>query len=260
MTMDKRIEAIKDAVAPMRTQLANHAMYERLTDKESVRLFMEHHVFAVWDFMSLTKWLQYNLVSNGLPWIPPVNSKIARFVNEIVLAEESDVDMNGSHKSHFEMYMSAMKEIGADTHVIDTFLTLIRSGNSVTSACETLGIPKSIERFMAFTFTCLQSNKAHVVASAFTFGREDVIPEMFLGILEKNDLGNASELKYYMQRHIELDGDEHGPMAMEMVRMLCGSDKEKWKEAELAAITALNLRIRLWDGVENKLLAQKLAV
>jgi hypothetical protein len=251
--MDNRINAIISAVAPLKKQLAEHGMYNCLSNEDSIRLFMEHHVFAVWDFMSLTKWLQFNLVSKSLPWVPPVNGKIARFVNEIVLAEESDVDQNGEYLSHFEMYLNSMKEIGADTHQMDMFLQEIKSGKSVSNTCEELVIKKSIVRFMAFTFASIQSEKAHVVASAFTFGREDVIPEMFMNILEKNDLKNASGLKYYLQRHIELDGDEHGPMAMELLRVLCGSDADKWKEAELAAITALNLRIRLWDEVEKTL-------
>jgi hypothetical protein len=205
-------------------------------------------------------WMQYNLVSKNLPWTPPANSKIARFVNEIVLAEESDVSMDGDFMSHFEMYLLAMKEIKANTNEIEAFLSLVISGHSVSSACENLGVAKSVERFMEFTFACVQSNKAHVVAAAFTFGREDAIPEMFLGLLEKSEINDSSQLKYYMQRHIELDGDEHGPIAMEMVKILCGSDAKKWKEAELAAITALNLRISLWDGVEKALLAETITV
>ena len=142
--MDNRINAIISAVAPLKKQLAEHGMYNCLSNEDSIRLFMEHHVFAVWDFMSLTKWLQFNLVSKSLPWVPPVNGKIARFVNEIVLAEESDVDQNGEYLSHFEMYLNSMKEIGADTHQMDMFLQEIKSGKSVSNTCEELVIKKSI--------------------------------------------------------------------------------------------------------------------
>jgi hypothetical protein len=258
--MESRIESITSVIAPLKERLAQHDMYKRLSDEESIRVFMQHHVFAVWDFMSLTKWLQYNLVSKNLPWMPPANPRLARFINEIVLSEESDIDQHGEHKSHFEMYLMAMKEMNASTDEIEIFLGLLKKGKSVSAACEEMNIPKTVERFMAFTFSCIQSDKPHVVASAFTFGREDVIPKMFLGILENSKLDNASQLTYYMQRHIELDGDEHGPMAIEMLQILCGTDLQKWKEVELTAITALNLRISLWDGVEKALLAETITV
>jgi len=258
--VESRIDSITSVIAPLKERLAQHAMYKRLSNEESIRVFMQHHVFAVWDFMSLTKWLQYNLVSKSLPWMPPANPKLARFINEIVLSEESDIDQDGEHMSHFEMYLLAMKEINSSTDEIESFLAQLKLEKSVSGTCKELDIPKSIERFMAFTFACIKSNKPHVVASAFTFGREDVIPEMFLGILENSKLDNAAKLKYYMQRHIELDGDEHGPMAMEMLQILCGTDLQKWKEVELTAFTALNLRISLWDGVEKALLAETMTV
>ncbi|UBM60248.1 DUF3050 domain-containing protein [Marinilongibacter aquaticus] len=253
------IQIIEDKIENLRSRLQNHSLYSTLKELEDVRLFMEHHVFAVWDFMSLLKALQKGLTCVEVPWMPAPQAEIVRFINEIVLGEESDVNEKGEVKSHFEMYLEAMGQTGADTDVIAAFLEQLKAGKSVEEALAKMDVPQSVKEFVAFTFEVIASGKMHQIASAFTFGREDLIPDMFIEILNgaENEGKNQEKLKYYLARHIELDGDEHGPLSLKMIQSLCGSDKQKWAETEQVAIAALEKRVALWDGIAQAILERQ---
>jgi hypothetical protein len=178
-------------------------------------------------------------------------------INEIVVAEESDLTLDGRRQSHFEMYLEAMQDCGANTKEIEDFLTNLSSLNNIFVAIKTSNLHPNIKAFLDFTFRVIEEGKAHEIAAAFTFGREDLIPSMFTAIL-KNFQTNFPEtdlkkLIYYFERHIELDADEHGPMAMGMITELCGNDNQKWKEVEQISILALEKRIGLWDAIEEQL-------
>jgi len=241
--MNKNIQHINTQIAEYKKDVVNHPLYNQLNTIDDVQKLMEIHVYAVWDFMSLLKGLQIELTCTTLPWKPVGDTKIRRLINSIVLEEESDVDSAGNPSSHYEMYLEAMKECGANTNEIDKFV------NSVSD----LNLPKvntAIDSFLATTFDILNSGEAHKIASAFTFGREDLIPDMFTAIV--NDLSKEHKLDkfvYYLERHIELDGGEHGPLALELISNLCGEDKQKWKEVEETAIACLVARKELWDLV-----------
>ena len=58
---DPSIERLKSAVEPARQKVIGHPLYHQLNTKDAVVTFMEHHAFAVWDFMSLLKTLQRQL-------------------------------------------------------------------------------------------------------------------------------------------------------------------------------------------------------
>jgi hypothetical protein len=215
---------------------------------------MENHVFAVWDFMSLIKALQNNLTCVEVPWTPNKNNLAGRLVNDIVLAEESDIDLNGNTKSHFELYLDSMSQIGASTDLINSFILKIIESKSYSKSVNEIDINKAVKNFMDFTFDIIATNKNHVIASVFTFGREDLIPDMFIEIVKKLSSSNeikADNLIYYLERHIEIDADEHGPMALKMIEELCGNDEKKWEEATTASIEALNMRIKLWDSINE---------
>jgi hypothetical protein len=242
-------------IVDLRQQLIDHKLYKNLNTIGDIRILMESHVFAAWDFMSLVKALQISLTTISVPWTPPRNAKLSRFINEIVWAEESDLNELGEPKSHFEMYLDAMQQLGANTTEIDAFIAVIKNGTDVFEGLELLRIDRRVVDFMKFTFDVIKTNKIHLVASAFTFGREELIPDLFLSILEKYDADEkqSSKLAYYLKRHIELDGDEHGPIALKMVTILCGDDEESREESQKIAVQALKHRILLWDAISDSI-------
>ena len=250
------IEKLENNLLETRSKLISHPIYKGLNSKEKLICFMENHVFAVWDFMSLIKALQRNLTCVDVPWTPNSNSFSGKLVNEIVLAEESDVDLNNNPKSHFELYLDSMKLMGANTSLIDHFIEELNESKSYYEAIEKVDLPIVVKEFMDYTFEVINTNKNHIIASVFTFGREDLIPDMFIEIVKK--LSNEKNIKsdlfiYYLERHIELDADEHGPMALKMIQNLCGKDQQKWDEATNASEKALRMRIKLWDFILNKI-------
>lgn len=256
----EQLSKIESSILPLRNSLNSHPLYSHLTSIEDIQLFMEHHVFAVWDFMSLLKGLQRELTCVEIPWIPASNATTARFINEIVHGEESDINELGEPKSHFEMYLDAMEQIGSSTVTMKNFIQLLQQGTSVEEALNSLELPKSVKDFVKFSFAVIETNEAHKIASAFTFGREDIIPDMFFEIVKNTEKEgtNCSKLTYYLHRHIELDGDEHGPLSLKMIAELCGNDPQKWNEVETIAIQALEKRIELWNGISEAIQTKQL--
>jgi hypothetical protein len=251
--MNLRNEELKNLLQqtqPLRQRLHSHALYSRIKSIADVRTFMETHVFAVWDFMSLLKALQRGLTCVEVPWIPLENSA-ARLINEIVRDEESDLSLAGHTISHFDLYYSAMTECGSNTSCIDRFMELLRSGCPVTFALDLARAPAGASKFVRTTFRIINTGQLHQIAAAFAFGREDLIPEMFSAIIRemKHDIHGLETFHYYLERHIALDGDDHGPHAHQMVSELCGDDPQKWEEAISATNEALLARIHLWDSL-----------
>ena len=257
------VDQINQSIQLLREDLLNHSLYSKIKNINDLQKFVETHIFAVWDFMSLLKSLQSQLTCTNTPWLPNKNSKTAYLINEIVLAEETDINQVGERKSHYELYLEAIKSFGADTNDIDLFLNKLKN-EDIFSAINSLNVPKEVKYFLEFTFKIIEEGKPHKVAAAFTFGRENLIPSMFTAIL-KNFQKNfpdqdISKLIYYFERHIELDEDEHGPMALGMVTELAGNDPEKWQEIEEVSVEALKKRIGLWNSIESIIINKKVLV
>ena len=254
---DPRPAALNDQLRPLYQQLAAHPLYASIQTVADLHAFLEAHVFAVWDFMSLLKSLQRGLTCVTVPWTPSPLPESRRLINEIVLGEESDV-YREEPVSHFELYRRAMVQCGASTAGIDALIAALQQGASTDHALATSNAPAEAANFVRDTFGFLEQNRLHITAAAFTFGREDLIPDMFQGFIRDLNRELAGRLElfvWYLQRHIEVDGEEHGPMALRMIAELCGDDPQKWSEAEAAAIAALESRLRLWDGILTRVRA-----
>lgn len=251
--MSKRLEELKEEIKPLRDQLVNHGLYGKLNTINDLRVFMQCHVFAVWDFMSLLKTLQNALTCVAVPWKPVGNPNTRYLINEIVTGEESDVDEHGKRLSHFEMYLNAMKQAGATTEPIERLLGLL-ADNDITTALQLSSLAMPVSDFVANTFQTIATGKPHVQAAVFTFGREDLIPGMFISFvneLNNNNNNSVSSFLYYLERHIEVDGDHHSHMAYEMTEQLCGDNDAYWAEATDAVKQALQARINLWNHIER---------
>lgn len=252
------IDTINNSIQPQKELLLHHSLYNKVKSVEDLHCFLENHVYAVWDFMSLLKALQSKLTCTTTPWFATTNPQTRYLINEIVVAEESDLTIDGQRSSHYEMYIEAMKDCGASTTGIEHFLSEVNSLKNIFVAIKKSNLHPNIKAFLDFTFRVIEEGKSHEIAAAFTFGREDLIPSMFTAIL-KNFQANfpdtdLSKLIYYFERHIELDADDHGPMAMKMITELCGTDAQKWSDVEEVSKMALEKRIGLWDAIEESLI------
>ncbi|MEE1926392.1 DUF3050 domain-containing protein [Pseudomonas sp. 148P] len=232
-----------------KTELANHPIFAEIDSLPVLRRFMETHVYAVWDFMSLTKRLQQELTCIQLPWLPPRDPKAARLINEIVLGEESDERVEHGHYSHFELYLDAMREVGARTDSIERFIALQRDGVHHRAALQGAGASEAARHFVEQTLEIALDAPAHAVAAAFLHGRESVIPTMFQRILDDWGItGNqAPTFRYYLQRHIEVDSEDHGPAAGQLLARLVNDDAQRKREVYEAAIAAVESRLAFWD-------------
>ncbi len=244
------LEHLHGELAPLRARLVAHSIYGSLRTIEDVRTFQEHHVYAVWDFMSLLKSLQRALTCIDVPWRPVGDPVARRLINEIVVGEESDDDGRGGYIAHFDLYLASMRESGASTRAIEEVLHRVRRGEPIASA---LGAaPPAARAFSRATFAIVDSGSIPGIAAAFTLGREDVIPDMFRQFVRDLDASGGPRLPSlvdYLERHVELDGERHGPMAARMLANLCGRDAGAWRAASEAAAASIEARIALWDGI-----------
>jgi hypothetical protein len=258
--MNDPIEKLRNSIALLREEIIHHKVYGAIENLTELRIFMHYHVYAVWDFMSLLKTLQNNLTCTSVPWFPKGLADTRYLINEIVIGEESDVDAHGVRKSHFELYLDAMQQCGADSHSMYQFIDILKKSNDFSMAYQAANTPKEASEFVDFTFKIIHSNKPHLQSAIFTFGREDLIPNMFISLvndIHKNFPESISTFKYYLERHIEVDGDSHSHLAMQMTQNLCEENEEYWKEVEMVVKESLEKRIRLWDGVYHQIMMLK---
>jgi len=243
-------EISAEIISSFKQKLENHPVYDAVSSIEDLQCFMEHHIYSVWDFMSLIKYLQSKIAPATYPWVPAGDGSVRRFINELVLEEESDETMDSAkHASHFELYQQAMQEIGANVDGIRAFIQTV-SSQGITKAFADTAIPEPSKAFSSTTFRFINNDKPHEVAAALALGREHIIPCMFRSILEKIGVTDkqAPIFHFYLNRHIHLDEDFHAPLSLRLLNNLCDNET-KVLEAIKAAEMAVEARLEFWDGV-----------
>ena len=244
------LSGLQAAIEPLRREVVEHSVYSRLNSIDNVRSFLDRHVFAVWDFMSLLKSLQRELTCVDVPWVPTGPTASRRLINDIVMVEESD-EFGDGFTSHFELYVEGMRQAGADPAPVSDFLDLLRAGTAVPEALKLARVPQAAADFTGTTWEIIDNAPVHCRAAAFAFGREDLIPDMFAQVISIDDTDGVLTLfKDYLARHIEVDGEQHTPMAMQMLIDLNGEDEAKWAACAETVRTALRARVRLWTAIE----------
>lgn len=245
-----------EALKPERASLLAHPVYARLHTKRAIQLFMEHHCYAVFDFMCLLKSLQARLTVMSVPWFPPASADAARFINSIVLGEECDVAPGGGYISHYSLYINAMKEAGADASKIELLVETVRNHHHYRRALSHAKVPLAAQAFVTDSMSVCLTGKNHEIASYFLFGRENLIPDMFPRIVERLRASGESGLDglvYYLDRHIEVDAGDHGPAAERLITHLVDDSPHRWAEAYAVAQRALRSRKKLWDAIGRAL-------
>ena len=242
---------LEKKLSPLKEKIVTHPLYDFMKEEDAVIVFMENHIFSVWDFQSLLKSLQSKLTCTGTPWHPTSDREARRLINEIVLDEESGRNPQGGYSSHFELYREAMIDAGANTSKIDKLIYEISQGADIRSNSNYL-LPHNVERFVLHTFENIYQNNLIDLLSIFTYGREDIIPKMFSKLIKKfyeDNPSRWSKLNFYLNEHIECDDIRHGPMAKKILENICKDDAKKWHRAETASVNALTQRKLMWDNI-----------
>ena len=249
------LEYYKKEIIALKNKIYKHKLFHKNLETKHIRYFMESHIFSVWGFMSILKSLQYSLSRNSLPWVPTENTRngLTSFINEIVLSEESDYIEGIGYVSHFEIYLEAMKEIGADSSKILELIDCINREGSAYDGINNLDILDEVKDFIKFDLDKALSEDLPKIVGSFTLGREKVIPNMFEHIVQSVANANATnKFTTYLSRHIDIDGDRHGQLSSKLLDKLCSSDKNL-EVAYQAGIDSLNLRLKVWDKISDNI-------
>ena len=249
------LEYYKKEIILLKNKIYKHKLFHKNLETKHIRYFMESHIFSVWGFMSILKSLQYSLSRNSLPWVPTENTRngLTSFINEIVLSEESDYIEEIGYVSHFEIYLEAMREIGADRSKILELIDCVNREDSAYDGINNLDILDEVKDFIKFDLDTALSEDLPKIVGSFTLGREKVIPNMFEHIVQSVANANATnKFTTYLSRHIDIDGDRHGPLSSKLLDKLCSSDKNL-EVAYQAGIDSLNLRLKVWDKISDNI-------
>ena len=244
------LESNKIKLNELKHRITTHPLFANKLESKHICKFMESHIFAVWGFMSILKSLQKMITPNNLPWIPNKNTKngLVNFVNEIILCEESDYIEGIGFISHFEIYLLAMKSMGAKTDQLDKLTSSITDNGYNEKYLDNIVATTEVKSFLKYDLEVSINGTLPEIVGAFTLGREKVIPNMFGYILPAiKETSTSKYLITYLERHIDIDGDRHGPLSMKLLNSSC--DREQLSHAYAAAIKSLELRLLVWDRV-----------
>jgi hypothetical protein len=250
--MQTPLSNLTTTLQPWVDAVMRHPVFPLITTVPRLLCFAKIHVYAVWDFACLLRALQHSLVDSNFLWTPPANPLACRLINNLLAEEETDALPDGRYLSHFQLYLEAMQQCGADTRPIQQFILGIKQQMSLPRLLELPTLPKPAKIFIADTFKIItQSN--HTMAASLAFARGNITSGMFTKLLKHIPVKkNAKVLQgfvQYFQRHIDLDSSKHNQQSQQLLAELCGTNATKWQQAQEAAQFSLDSRLRLLDGI-----------
>ncbi len=250
--------AVGQRILEKSAQLADHALYHEVKGVEDVRIFMGFHVWCVWDFMSLAKAVQLGVGHYAVPWVPPADASLVAWINEIISGEEADVGPDGAHASHLEIYLAAMRETGARTSQFSGFIERIRRGEHVREALGAERCAPATTEFVSSTLRVAQG-PLHGSVAAFCLGREELVPRMFATFLKNlpKDEPHLKTFLWYLNRHVELDNESHGPVSVRLFERLIGTEPARLDEALNIALQSISARGAYLDATMNFIRLQR---
>ena len=188
-----------------------------------------------------------------LPWAQDYDDGSNCSDDNSGLCEESDEIDNIGYISHFEIYLLAMDKINADVSQINFLTKRLKSEEYDKNLINELSIYDEVKDFIKFDLDIALSGNLPKIVGSFTLGREKVIPNMFSYILACIEYNNSTKnLLTYLKRHINIDGDRHGPLSIKLLDTICDSD-EAYELAYNSGITSLQLRLKVWDRIASEL-------
>lgn len=243
----------KQTIQGLKNELFSHPIYESVRDLESLRIFMQFHVACVWDFMCLLKSVQRVMNPVSSIWVPQKCRTTTRFINEIVLDEESDEVDQGIFMSHFELYLEAMEEIGSSTKPALEFMESLSNLIPFEDALKESKLPPGAQTFCKTTMGFLERPVCHQ-AAIFYHSRESVIPEMFTRVVQnlKQQGVSCPRFVLYLERHIHMDEEKHGPMSKKLLTSF-PNQRHDDLTIEDSVCESLEARLQLWDTIMEEL-------
>ncbi|MEK9657278.1 MAG: DUF3050 domain-containing protein [bacterium] len=239
-------------LTPYRDRLYAHSIYQQLNNEDNIIKFMGYHVYSVWDFMNLLTHLQQQLTCTTIPWKPVPDVKAAQLLNEIKCEEESD-EIDGTVSSHFMYYVGIIQTATHCPWHVPAFLKDLTNGVPYDRLIKQAYLPESVQQYLAHTQTMIQSSVLQTAAS-FTYARETIMSDMLAQISQHDRQQSPvlSSFYEYLNRHIELDGERHQFLALDIIDQLCQSKTDE-ECVYKAAVAGIEARLTFWDAIEHEL-------
>ena len=249
----------QNSIAPFNSKLINHKIYGQISDMRKTKIFMESHVFSVWEYLTMLKALQRELATRDISFLHENVPDLPYLINQIVLNEEIEEESRGEYLSAmglYQLYINSMDEIGADSNPIKYFVDCIKVNKNWNNTIrDTItrfdNIPIQTYEYLNYNLKMIELSEIHELAGIFFFGREDINSKFILLIKSNIEHEKSlSNLKNIIKRHVDDDSKNKNPILGEYINnILCKDDDKKWKKVEISVIEAIKKRIELWDGM-----------
>jgi hypothetical protein len=106
-----------------------------------------------------------------------------------------------------------------------------------------------VAKFVEYNIKTAITKPITDVVAIFYFGRENLIPQMFERFINQSSIKSTQYLKYYLQRHIEIDSEDHGPKMLKLLNFVTNNNTQNIKNCINIGIDSIIKRTELWDNI-----------